>query len=137
MEMLEKLKKNNGATMSDVVVAMLIITLFTGILTTSFLNIYKNNISIRMNALAVNYAIKILEDIDKKTYEEVTNELNDSINQNYQLQQGYSASINIQNYNENDENKEDIIKIVTVNIKYKVIDTDEEYVVRKLKIREM
>ena len=51
--------------MTDVVIGMLILIIFTGILTSSFYKIYSYNLLIRMNAIAVDYTIKILEDIDK------------------------------------------------------------------------
>ena len=137
MNILNKLKQNIGATLTDVVIAMLIIMLFTGILTTTFSGLYKNNIHIKMNAVAVDYAIKILEDIDKMPYEEVNTSLNEEIARKYEDYKNYEAHIDIENYNKNDENKEDIIKIITLTIKYKVIDTNEEYIVKKLKIREM
>lgn len=137
MKILNKLKLNMGATLTDVVVAMLIIMLFTGILTTTFSNIYKNNIHIKMNAIAVDYAIKILEDIDKMPYEEVENSLNEEINTKYGDYKNYEAHINIENYNKDDKNKEDIIKIITLTIKYKVLDSDEQYIIKKLKIKEM
>lgn len=134
---MKRIKENKAATMSDVVIGMLILIMFTGILTTSFYKIYSNNISIRMNALAVDYAIKILEDIDRMPYEEVNNNLNDNISQNYGIKEGYQATLDIQNYNKNDETKEDIIKIVTLTISYKSINNDENYTVQKLKIKEM
>ena len=134
---MKRIKENKAATMSDVVIGMLILIMFTGILTTSFYKIYSNNISIRMNALAVDYAIKILEDIDRMPYEEVNNNLNDNISQNYGIKEGYQATLDIQNYNKDDETKEDIIKIVTLTISYKSINNDENYTVQKLKIKEM
>lgn len=137
MNILNKLKLNIGATLTDVVVAMLIIMLFTGILTTTFSNIYKNNIHIKMNAIAVDYAIKILEDIDKMPYDEVNMSLNEQITKKYGDYNNYRAHLDIENYNKDDESKEDIIKIVTLTIKYKVLEADEQYVVKKLKIKEM
>lgn len=137
MNKLNKLKLNIGATLTDVVVAMLIIMMFTGILTTTFSNIYKSNIHIKMNAVALDYAIKILEDIDKMPYEEVNSSLNEQIDKKYTDYKNYKAYLKVENYNKAQENKQDIIKIITLTIKYKVIDTDEQYVVEKLKIKEM
>ena len=137
MNILNKFKLNTGATLTDVVIAMLIIMLFTGILTTTFSGLYKNNIHIKMNAIAADYAIKILEDIDKMPYEEVDNTLNEEISKKYEDYKNYEAHLDIENYNKDDDSKEDIIKIVQLTIKYKVIDSNEEYVVKKLKIKEM
>lgn len=137
MKFLNKIKENKAAIMSDVVVAMLIVILFTGIITTSFYKIYENNIYIRMNAIAVNYTIKVLEDIEKMTYEEVTDDLNTTLAQTYDIQDNYEVTVNVKKYNENDETKKDLIKYVTVNVKYKVVNETKNYTVKTLKIKEM
>lgn len=134
---MKKIKENKAATMTDVVIGVIILIMFTGILTTSFYNIYSHNIAIRMNAVAVDYTIKILEDIDRMSYEEVTNDLNNTLNEDYDIKQNYTINLEIENYNEDDETKQDIIKIVKVTVKYKVADKEEEYTVKKLKIKEM
>ena len=121
MNLIKKMKSNRASTVLDVVTGMIILTLFIGILTTTFYQIYKYNMAIRLNAVAVNYTIKILEDIDKMPYEEVINELNNSLKQNY---------------NKDDASKEDIIKIVTITTNYNGVDGQEQYTVRKLKIKE-
>lgn len=134
---MKKIKENKAATMTDVVIGVIILIMFTGILTTSFYNIYSHNIAIRMNAVAVDYTIKILEDIDRMSYEEVTNDLNNTLNEDYDIKQNYTINLEIENYNEDDETKQDIIKIVKVTVKYKVAENEEEYTVKKLKIKEM
>ena len=136
MNFFKKIKENKAATMTDVVVGILILILFTGILTSSFYQIYKHNISIRMNAIAVDYAIKILEDIDRIPYEEVTNDLNQTLAQDYDIKNNYQAKIDVTNYNKDDTTKEDIIKIVTVTIDYNVLKEKQSYTVQKLKIKE-
>lgn len=137
MLILKKVKSNKAATLTDVVIGLLILILFTGILTTSFYKIYSHNMSIRMNAVAVDYTIKILEDIDRMPYEKVTNSLNNTIIENYSIKEGYTAKLDIKNYNEDDETKEDLIKIVTLTINYKSVNGDESYSVKKLKIKEI
>ena len=134
---MKKIKENKAATMTDVVIGVIILIMFTGILTTSFYNIYSHNIAIRMNAVAVDYTIKILEDIDKMSYEEVTNDLNNTISEDYDIKENYIINIDVENYNKNDETKQDIIKIVKVTVKYKVFKNEQEYTVKKLKIKEM
>lgn len=136
MKILEKIKSDNASTMTDVTVGILILIIFTGILTSSFYNIYKHNISIRMDAIANDYAIKILEDIDRMKYDEVSNELNNVLVEKYSIDQKYNATLEIKNYNEEDNTKEDIIKIVKLTIKYKLNDEDKVYTIEKLKIKE-
>lgn len=134
---MKKWRENRAATMTDVIVGMIILIMFTGILTTSFYKMYMHNISIRMNAIAVDYAIKILEDVDRMTYEEVTNDLNNTLTQKYTIKENYTINLEIENYNKNDETKQDIIKTVKVTVKFKVADQEQEYTVKKVKIKEM
>jgi len=134
---MKNIKSNRAATMADVIMAVLIMIMFTGILSTSFYRIYKHNILIRMNAVAVDYAIKVLENVDKISYEEVNNSLNDSLKENYNINDNYTVNLNVENYNKDDETKEDIIKIVTVTVNYEVLDEKQTYEIKKLKIKEM
>ena len=134
---MKKFKENRAATMTDVVMGVMIFIMFTGILTSGFYNIYRHNSAIRLNAIAVDYAVKILEDIDRMTYEEVTNDLNNELDEKYGIKGSYKVSLDVKNYNEDDEQKQDIIKIVNVTVKYNVAKKEEEYTVKKLKIKEM
>ncbi len=134
---MEKIKSNRAATMSDVIIGLLIMIIFTGILTNSFYRIYKHNISIRMNAIAVDYAVKILEDIDKISYEEVNTNLSSTLKEKYNMNNNYTAHLEIENYNKEDKTKEDIIKILTLTINYNTLNEKQTYKVRKLKIKEM
>ena len=134
---MEKFKSNKAVTMADVIVGILIMIIFTGILTNSFYRIYKHNISIRMNAIAIDYAVKILEDTDKISYEEVNNSLNNLLEEKYNMNDNYTAHLEIENYNKDNETKEDIIKIVTLTINYNVLNENQTYKVKKLKIKEM
>lgn len=135
MNLIKKIKTNKASTLLDVVTGMAILILFIGILTTTFFQIYKYNMSIRLNAVAVNYTIKILEDIDKMPYEDVTNELNNSLNK-YNIENNFNVSLDIQNYNKDDASREDIIKIVTITMKYNGLGPEEQFTIKKLKIKE-
>ena len=137
MEFFKKVKSNNGVTMTDVVIGMLILIIFTGILTSSFYKIYSYNLLIRMNAIAVDYTIKILEDIDKMKYEDVAEDLNSTLISDYNIMDNYNVSVKIEKYNKDDETKKDIIKIVTVDVKYDLKGDQKSYSVSKLKIKEM
>lgn len=133
----EILRSNRAVTMTDLVTGMLILIIFTGILTSSFSQIYKNNIYIKLNGIATNYAIAILENIDKMPYEEVTEDINSTIREDYNINKNFNANVSVENYNSDKPEKEDIIKIVTVTINYNFNNTEDRYTVRKLKIKEM
>lgn len=134
MKFRKMFSNNKGVIFTDIAVGILIIILFTGILTRGFYRIYKRNAEIELNAYAVYYSVKIMEDIDKMSYEEVTNEMDLG---KYGLSDNFKASIMIENYNENDnENIEDIIKVVNLKIEYDVPGGKDFYKIRKLKIKE-
>ncbi len=133
---MQRVKSNKGATITDVVTGILILILFTGILTTSFYNIYKHNVLIKYNSMAVDYTIKILEHTDRIKYEEVTNDLNNIIKEKFNIQDGFNVKLDVQNYNKDASEKEDIIKIVKVTVNYKVAGEEYKYSVQKLKIKE-
>ena len=144
MKNLKNLKKENGMTIIDIVVGMLIIIIFIGILTTSFYRIYKHNASQRIDAVVVDCSIKICEYIDEISYENVNESLNNTIRQtledkyeDYLVPENYNIIIDVQNYNLIDSSKDDVIKIVNVKIQYESIDEQKEYTIKKLKIQEL
>lgn len=131
------LKANRGVTMTDVVAAVIILSLFVGIVGNLFYQIAKNSNMVRYNTIAVYYAIKIAEDIDKMSYEEVTESLNSKLSEKYQLPDGFTGNIEIENYNKNDTSKKDIIKKVKITINYTFLKEQRNYKIEKLKIKEM
>ena len=131
-----KLKDSKAVTLTDVIIGLAILILFTGILTSGFYQIYRYNANIRLDAVAVNYSISILENIDKLTYDEVTEDLNENINETYEIPEEYRVSLNVEKYNKDNPEKEDIIKIVTLNMEYEGIGQTKTYTVKKLKIKE-
>lgn len=136
MEKTSKNKLDRGVTLNDLVIAILIIGMFIGILTSSFTQIYKNNIYIKKDEEALYYVVRTLEDIDKMPYEKVQNTLNEELTAKYNIDKDY-LTINVENYNKSDTTKQDIIKIVTVTINYKVLGENKQYSVKKLKIKEI
>lgn len=129
-------KTNRGVTMTDVILAMIILSLFVGVISSLYYKIVYYNNSIRMNAMAVHYAIRIAEDTDKMTYEEVEETLNENIKANYDLPDSFTANITVKKYNEEDTSKQDIIKIVTIKIDYNFMNETKSYELKKLKIKE-
>lgn len=131
------LKANKGVTVTDVIVAVIILSLFVGIIGNMFYQIAKNSNMIRYNTIAVYYAIKIAENIDIMSYEEVTNELNNNIIEKYEMPEGFDGIIEVSKCNEEDLTKEDIIKKVKITINYTFLNDQRSYKIEKLKIKEM
>ena len=132
-----KLKSNKGVTITDVVVAVIILSVFTGVVGNLYYLIAKNNNLIKYNTVAVYNAIKIAEDIDKISYDEVTEDLNTNIKDRYNIPEGFSAQVKVVKYSDEDSTKQDIIKRVNITIKYKFLEEDKTYNLEKLKIKEI
>lgn len=136
MNMKINIKSNSGFTMTDLVVALLMLTLFTGMIGSLLYSSYKTNIQTKMTGLSVNYAIQILEDIDKITYDEVKNGMESKYINALSIPAGFDLTIDVSNYNEGNS-KEDLIKKVKLTIIYQFSEETETVVFEKLKIKEV
>lgn len=165
----KKLKKENGFAVSDGLIAVLIITLFTGLIATLIYNIYLSNSSVKRMGTATGYITNIFEYIDKSYYDDITisgletyinnnksffsiedenkvNQINilsnDSEEEKKQIgttnNPQYTININIEYYNkmENNTEKIDLVKEITVTAKYKLRNKDQEIQMKRIKSRE-
>ena len=66
-------KENKGVTGVDLVVATVVIIIFSGILTSLMASLYKTSAEIQASSIAMAYATIISEKIDEKSFEEVSN----------------------------------------------------------------
>lgn len=131
------LKNNKGISMVDVIIAMMILTLFVGVIGSLYYQIVYYNSAIKMNAKAVSYAITIAEDTDKMAYEDVNSDwLNQIAKERYAIENGFIVEINVENYSNIDSSKEDIIKIVSIKVNYEFLNEARSYEIKKLKIKE-
>lgn len=131
-----KIKSNSGFTMTDLVGAIIIFLIFSGLIVTAFYNSYVVNSKTKVTASATNYSIQILEDIDKITYDEVQNGMENTYRQKFSIPNGYILKMEVTNYNEENE-KEDLIKNVKLTIEYKIAGDIEKIVINKIKVKEL
>ena len=131
------IKSEKGFTMEDLTIALLIITLFVGVVSTMMYKVYKIKLKTDLTSQMVMYAVQILEDIDKIAYEEVKPELANIYNSKFSIPQGYEIEIQVSNYGEGRANIKDLIKIVRLNISYTFSGEKEEFEVTRLKIKEI
>lgn len=147
-----KFKQNNGFAASDALIAIIIITMFTGIISTISYNIYLSNASLKRMSKANNYIIDVFEYAEKMYYEDVNEEtLTTYINKKYkneevqavnseetEVQVPFKLVIQVQNYNEmtGNEGKLDLVKEITATIKYKLGNRDQIITMKKSKNRE-
>lgn len=130
------LKSESGFTMTDLIAALIIFSVFTGIIGTLFYSSFKINLQTKMTGTAGSYAIQILEDIDKITYNEVVNGMENKYKSKLSIPAGFDILIEVSNYNEGN-NKEDLIKKIKLTIKYKLAGHSEQLVINHLKIKEV
>ena len=133
----KKLKSQKGFTMQDLIIACLMFTLFTGLIGNLMYKSYYNNVRAELSANMTIYAVKILEDIDKISYEDVQTKTGTDYKEQFNIPSGYSVELNISNYGEGAENVEDIIKIINLKISYTLQGDTEDFVVQRLKVKEM
>jgi len=143
--MIKKVIKNNkGIVVADALIAVLIMSIFLGLVSTLCYNIYITASFTKRNSQATDYGIKIIEYVDKINYDEVTYDylkayINNTLDAgNFKisaetkeneknLTTPYKAIIEIEKYNELEGNlgKEDLIKTVRIKIKYSVGDSEK------------
>ncbi len=124
------LKANKGIMISDALIAMLIILLFSGIVIALITNITVEKTKISQNSMIIDFATKMLEYVEKLPYADVTEEnlINYVNSKNLEhisagrttdnLTTEYRVIVNVENYNQTEGNtdKYDFIKIVTITI---------------------
>lgn len=140
-------KEQKGIVISDAIIAILIIMLFTGIIVSLIVNIVLESQIIKLNSQQIDFATEILEYAELLTYEEVTEEkLIEYINKKNvdyvsagtgteSLTTTYRIAIDVQKYSEIENNTEklDIIKIVTVTVETDLDDKEYTTTVSGLK----
>ena len=141
-------KKQNGFTTADIVVAIGIIILFTGIITTISYNIYLASTAVKRNSLANSYIITVFEEVEKKQYDEVEEE---ALIEFFETKYSGDSSVSIDGntpFNVTIEVKPyesvsgtnsqlDLIKEVTIKVSYRVGSKIQEIKMTRIKQREV
>lgn len=130
------IKSESGFTMQDLVAAMALFTIFVGVICTLMYNALHLNIQSRMLGRVVNYSIQMLEDMDKIAYEDVKPTLADTYKSKFNVPDKYQVNIEVSNYN-NETDEKAVIKIVKLTISYTLKGKTENFVVEKLKVKEV
>lgn len=131
------MKSEKGFTMQDLLIAAFVITLFVGLIATMMYSVYNLNVRANLSSQMVTYAVQILEDIDRISYDEVNSDLAQTYISKFSIPTGFNVDIQVSNYGEDLENIEDVMKIVNLTISYTLQGEAEEFSVQRLKIKEM
>lgn len=132
-----KIKSEKGFTIQDLLIACFIFVLFTGLIGTLMYQVYEINTRANLTSQMCIYAVQILEDIDKISYEEAQTKTGADYKEQFSIPQGYNVELQFTDYGEGKEYIQDIIKIVDLKISYTVAGQTEEFSVRRLKIKEV
>lgn len=128
----KKLKSNKGFTMQDVIIGMVILTVFAGTIAGTYLAIYKIQAETQMTAVASLYGIQILENIDRIAYEDVINGMEDTYKQAYGISDQMGLKIEVSQYDD-----ENTLKMIKLTLTYEIAGNTEELVLEKLKVKEI
>ena len=133
----EVIKRQKGVIITDAIVAILIILLFTGIVTTLMVNIALESTRIKMNSQQTDFATEIFEYVEGLAYDYVTQDnlikyVNDkgisavsagaTIDTVSNANAAYKIGVQVETYTPTDTSlpELDIIKIITLTIENNV-----------------
>lgn len=154
------LKKQNGFAATDGIMAILIISLFTGIIATILYNIYISNVSLKRMSTATLYIVDMFEYVDKIDYTDLdldnnTNEIteeysylelaqntgtpeDENLERMWKMEgepeKGYSVTLILDKYKPNNE-AQDLVRQLTMTVNYKVGNRNQEITMTRIKQR--
>lgn len=137
---MRKIKKilsdNKGVTGVDLVIAVIVIAIFTGVITQLMASIYKLSLEIQKSANANAYATMVLEKIDEKSFEEVTENFVTNLKDNKEvsIDDSYTITMQITPIDGVDEN---LMKKVALTVKYEISGEERLLRINKLKVKEI
>ena len=137
---MKNIKSEKGFTLIDIIVALIVILLFMSIISVLFFNITKSSKEIERESQATYIATNILEAYKAKKYDDIPivtdKEITDGEivvdGQPIMVQEGYAAFVTVENYipsNEiivNSQTQNDLVKIITVTVKYKLANKEKQ-----------
>ena len=133
---LAKLKSNRAFTLQDLAIAIIVIFLFVGTITSTFITIYKIQAETKVDSVAMLFTVQIMERIDKLANNDVSeSNMNDLIYQmrtDFGIPDGFSINIEI----EPDETTNELVKAVSVKLGYNFNNKYRGISIKTLKIKE-
>lgn len=130
------LKSENGFTMQDLLIACFIFVAFVGIIGSLMYSVYNLSIKSNLTSQMTFYAVQILEDIDKLSYEDAQEMTGDKYKLQFAIPDGFNVDLQLTDYGEGKEYIKDVIKIVNLKISYTISGETEQFAVKRLKIKE-
>ena len=133
-------KREEGVTIIDLVIAIIIMSVFVGVITSLMTGIYKQSLEVQISSNAMSYATIILEKIDEKSFEEVQNPNfveNLKASGEVTIPEEYTIKLNVENPDNVSEEVSDVIKKATVTVNNKNKNEEKSISISKLKVKEI
>lgn len=130
-------KSEKAFTIQDLIIAILIIGIFSTLIGNLMYNSYMNKVVANLTAQMSMYSVEILEDMDKISYEEVQSKTPEQYRAQFAIPDGFDIKIEIRDYIEGQQEDQDVIKIIKLTLSYTVEGKKQDFVVERLKIKEI
>lgn len=129
-------KSQKGITGVDLTIAIIVIIIFTGVIANLLYSSYKLSLEIKKRAVADSYITAVLEKVDEKSFDDVSNSNFISNLKDISIDSAYTVTYNVSDYgNGYNINGNPVFKKVTLIISY---DNGKNIItVNKLKVREV
>jgi len=129
-----KIREAKGITGIDIAISILIVSIFAGVISAMFYNIYIANESIKRSAVADQIVQNVFEAMSTDKYANIGNDYltkNPTVTGGFA---GYTTNLQVEKYVDTPEGtgKNDIIKKVTLTVSYKIGGKTENKEVKTL-----
>ena len=128
-------KNNKGTTTLDMTTGVIIFVLFTSLILTLYLNIYKQASLIKIHEDAMSYLTKICEAIDLKAYDD-TDDVNAIAREVGLPTDKYKISYTIEKYTKDHPEAEDLVKRINITLLYTFDKETRTIEISKIKVKE-
>lgn len=131
------LKSNRAVTGVDIATSLLILILFAGMIANLVYQVYRMSAEVQMGASAMAYMTTIMEKVDEKSYDEITNQFVENLKAKNEIAISDRYQVTMEVSTIDSEEKADILKRVKVTIQYSLGGKPQEIQISKLKVKEM
>lgn len=141
-------KNERGITGIDTVTGIIIFVLGSAAILFIYLNMYKLITIMQINEEVIGYATEILEKVDREDYDNINDdkmsEIINTLNISDTIQINYTITKYVDEVTESrqqtgiqGEEVTDLVKRVTLNFKYSLVEIDRNFTISRVKVREL
>lgn len=127
-----KLQSNQGFTMQDLIIAIMIITIFAGLIGSIYVTIVTIQSETKLDTAVTFYAIQILEYLDEIAYDNVVNGMESTLRSRFSIPNRMLLDLDVAPH----ENSQDSLKKITLTISYTFRGENHQLVMENVKVKE-